>query len=165
MSLLFNTLSLFVIAFLPRSKPLLISWLQSPYAAILGPKNIKSVTVSIVSPSICHEVMGPDAMIFLNFEHYFASMWDECNCTVLGTGDGQGGLVIHGDTKSQTRLNNWTELNWTGTFFGIACLWNWNENGPFPVLWPLLNFQICWCIELSTFTASFRVWNISAGIP
>ena len=55
MSLLFNMLSRFVIAFLPRSKRLLISWLQSPYAAILEPKKIKSATVSIVSPSICHE--------------------------------------------------------------------------------------------------------------
>ena len=64
MSLLFNMLSRLVIAFLPRSKHLLISWLQSPFAVILEPKKIKSITVSIVSPSICHEVMGPDAMIF-----------------------------------------------------------------------------------------------------
>ena len=62
MSLLFKMLSRLVIAFLPRSNCLLISWLQSPSAVILEPK--KSVTVSIVSPSICHEVMGPDAMIF-----------------------------------------------------------------------------------------------------
>ena len=65
MSLLFNTLSRFVIAFLPRSKRLLISRLQSPSAVILEPKKIKSVTVSILSPSICHEVMGPDAMILV----------------------------------------------------------------------------------------------------
>ena len=65
MPLLFNTLSRFVIAFLPRSKCHLISWLQSPSTMILEPKKIKSVTVSIVSPSICHEVMGPDAMIFI----------------------------------------------------------------------------------------------------
>ena len=62
MSLLFNTLFRFVIAFLPRSKHILITWLQSPSALILEPKKIKSVTVSIVSTSICHEVMGPDAM-------------------------------------------------------------------------------------------------------
>ena len=69
MSLLFNMLSRFVIAFLPRSKCLLISWLQSPSALIVEPKKIKSLTVSIVSPSICHEVMGPNAMIgFLNVE-------------------------------------------------------------------------------------------------
>ena len=61
MSLLFNMLSRLVISFLPRSKHLLISWLQSLSAVILEPK--KSVTASIVSPSICHEVMGPDAMI------------------------------------------------------------------------------------------------------
>ena len=63
MSLLFNMLSRFVIAFLLRSKHLLISWLQSPSAVILEPKKIKSFTVSIFSPSICHEVMGLDAMI------------------------------------------------------------------------------------------------------
>ena len=65
MSLLFNMLSRFVIAFLPRGECLLISWLQSPSAVILEPKRTKSVTVSIVSPSICHEVMGPDAMILV----------------------------------------------------------------------------------------------------
>ena len=65
MSLLFNMLSRFVIAFLPRSKHHLISWLKSPSAVILEPKKIKSVTVSTVSPSICHEVMGPDAMIVI----------------------------------------------------------------------------------------------------
>ena len=64
-SLLLNMLSRLVITFLPRSERLLISWLQSPYAVILEPKNIKSDTVSTVSPSISHEVMGPDAMIFV----------------------------------------------------------------------------------------------------
>ena len=63
MPLLFNMLSRLVIAFLPRSKCLLISWLQSPSAVILEPPKIKSVTVS---PSICHEVMGPDAMILVS---------------------------------------------------------------------------------------------------
>ena len=65
MSLLFNMLSRLVIAFLPRSNYLLISWLQSPSAVILEPKKIKSVTVSIVSSSICQEMMGPDAMILV----------------------------------------------------------------------------------------------------
>ena len=65
MSLLFNMLSKLVIAFLPRSKHLLILWLQSPSAVILELKKIKSDTVSTVSPSICHEVLGPDAMILL----------------------------------------------------------------------------------------------------
>ena len=64
-SLVFNMLSRLVIAFLPRSKRLLISWLQSPSAVILESRKIKSVTVSIVSPFICHEVMGLDAMIFV----------------------------------------------------------------------------------------------------
>ena len=65
MSLLFNMLSRFVIAYLPRSKHLLISWLQSPSAVILEPRKIKSDTVFTVSPSISYEVMGPDAMIFI----------------------------------------------------------------------------------------------------
>ena len=65
MSLLFNMLLRLVIAFLPRSKCLLISWLQTPSALILEPPKIKSVAVSIVSPSICHEVMGLDAMILV----------------------------------------------------------------------------------------------------
>ena len=65
MSLFFNMLSRLVITFLSRSKCLLISWLQSPSAVILEPKKIKSATVSIVSTYICHEVMGPDAMILV----------------------------------------------------------------------------------------------------
>ena len=71
-----------------------------------------------------------------NFEHYFDSVWDECNCVVV----------------------------WA--FFGISFLWDWNENGPFPVLCRSWVFQICWHIEYSTFTASsFRIWNSSTGIP
>ena len=68
-SLLFNMLSRLIIAFLLRSKHLLISWLQSPSAVILGPRKIKSVTVSTVSPSICHEMMGRcHDLSFLNVE-------------------------------------------------------------------------------------------------
>ena len=63
--MIFNMLSRLVIAFLPRSKCLLISWLQSPSTVILEPPKMESVTVSIVSPSICHEVTGPDAMILV----------------------------------------------------------------------------------------------------
>jgi len=70
-----------------------------------------------------------------NFELYFASMWDECNCVVV----------------------------WT--FFGIFFLWDCNGTWPFPVLWPLWVFQICWQNECSIFTAaSFRIWNSSTGI-
>ena len=65
MSLLLNTQSRFVIAFLSRSNCLLISWLESLSAVILELKKVKSATVSIVSPSVCHEVMGPDAIIFV----------------------------------------------------------------------------------------------------
>ena len=75
-SLLLNMLFNMVVAFLPRSKRLLISWLQSPFAVILEPPKIKSLTVAIVCPSVCHEVMGPDAMIFvfwiLNFKPTFS---------------------------------------------------------------------------------------------
>ena len=65
MSVLFNMLSRLVIAFLPGSKCLIISWLQLPFVVVLEARKIKSVTVSIVSPSICHEVLGPDAMILV----------------------------------------------------------------------------------------------------
>ena len=78
MSLLLNSLSKLVITFLPRSKRLLISWLQSPSAVILEPPKIKSDTVSTVSPSVSHEVMGLDAHLYAlhkeNFEHYFTSV-------------------------------------------------------------------------------------------
>ena len=80
-SLLLNMLSRLVITFVPRSKHLLISWLQSPSAVILEPQKIKSDTVSTVSPSISHEVMGPDAMILvfwmLSFSHvqFFPTLW------------------------------------------------------------------------------------------
>ena len=65
MSRIFNMISRFIIAFLPSSRHLLISWLQSPSAVILEPKKIKSATISIVYPSICHEVMGQDVRIFV----------------------------------------------------------------------------------------------------
>ena len=78
-------------------------------------------------------LLKPD---LVNFEHSFASIWDECNCVVV----------------------------WA--FFGIAFLWDWNENWPFLVLSHCWVFQICWLIEFSTFTtSSFRIWNSSTGIP
>ena len=80
-----------------------------------------------------HVLLKPDLE---NFEHYVASMWDECNCVVV----------------------------WT--CFGIAYLWDWNENWPFLVLWPLLSFPYLLARECSTFTtSSFRIWNSSAGMP
>ena len=84
MSLLFNRLSRFVIFFLPRSKHLLISWLQSPSAVIVEPKKIKSVDISTVSPSICHEVMGLDAMIFVFWMLNFKPVLDIILCSWLG---------------------------------------------------------------------------------
>ena len=90
MSLLFNILSRLVIAFIPRRVCLLISWLQSQSAVILEPQNIKSVTVSIASPCICHEVMGPDAMILvfwmLNSKPLFHSLLSLSS---------RGSLVLH----------------------------------------------------------------------
>ena len=78
MSLLFNMQSTFVIAFLPRSKRILISWLQSPSAVVLEPKRIKSDTVSTVSPSICHQVMGPDAVILVFWMLSFKPAFSHC---------------------------------------------------------------------------------------
>ena len=75
MSLLFNMLFRLVIAFLPRSKLLLISWLQSPSAVTLEPKKLKSVTVSIDSPSICYEVMGPDDIIY-SMDMSLCKLWE-----------------------------------------------------------------------------------------
>ena len=83
MSLLFNMLSRLVIAFLPMSKHLLISCLQSPSAVILEPPEIKSVTVPIVSSSICHEVMGPDAMIFVFWMLSFKSTFSLSSFTFI----------------------------------------------------------------------------------
>ena len=83
MSLLFNMLNRFVVAFLPRIRGLLISWLQSASAVILEPKKIKSVTVSIVSPSICHEVIGADAMIFIFWMLSFKSKFSLSSLTFI----------------------------------------------------------------------------------
>ena len=83
MSLLFNMLSRLIITFLPRSKCLLISWLQSPSAVVLEPQKIKSDTVSTVSPSICHEVMGPDAMILIFWMLSFKSTFSLSSFTFI----------------------------------------------------------------------------------
>ena len=89
MSLLFNMLCSLIITFLPRSKCLLISWLQSPSAVILEPRKIKSVTVSIVSPSICHEVMGADTMILVFWMIQFSlsqiNLWQNTHFQVILT--------------------------------------------------------------------------------
>jgi len=130
-SLLFNVLSRFVIAFLPRSKHLLISRLQAPPAMILEPKKIKSVTVSTFSPSICHKVMGLDAMILvfwmLSFRPAFSlssftfikRLFSFSSLSAIGGGHGnplwyscpenprdRGAwwVTVHGVTKSRTQL-------------------------------------------------------------
>ena len=83
MSLLFKMLSSLVIAFLPRSKCLLISWIQSPSAMILEPKKIKFVTVSIASPSTCQEVMGLDAMILVCWMSSLKTAFSLCSFTFI----------------------------------------------------------------------------------
>ena len=85
MSLLFNMLSRLVITFLPRSKRLSISWLQSPSAVILEPPKIKSLTVPTVSPSICYEVMWPDAMILVFWILSFKPTFSLSSVTALST--------------------------------------------------------------------------------
>ena len=84
MSLLFNTLSRFLTAFLPRSKCLLCSWLQSPPAVILEPRKIKSVTVTIVSLCICHEGVGPDAMILVFSMMSLSQLFRSPHSSILG---------------------------------------------------------------------------------
>ena len=83
MSLLFNMLSRLVLTFLPRSKRHWISWLQSPSAVILEYPKIKSLTVSTISPPICHEVMGPDAMIFVFWMLSFKPNFSLCSFTFI----------------------------------------------------------------------------------
>ena len=100
---------------------------------ISGASALYKTRLNIWSSHMIHILLKPGLE---NFEHYFTSMWDECNCAVVRA------------------------------LFGIVFLWDWIENWPFPVLWPLLVFQICWHIECSTFTASsFRIWNSSTGMP
>ena len=88
MFLLFNMLSRLVITFLPRNEHLLISWLQSPSAVILEPQKIKSVTVSTVSPFICHEVMGPDAMILVFWMSFVFVWWLRISPSDVSWGQG-----------------------------------------------------------------------------
>ena len=105
MSLLFNTLSSFVVAFLPRSKHLLISWLQSASSVISQPKKIKFLTVSIISPSIYHEMMGSDAMILVLWMLSFKSAFSLSSLSLrvsylLNGSDGKASIYNAGDPGS-----------------------------------------------------------------
>ena len=112
MSLLFNMLSRLVIAFFPRSKSLLISWLQSPSAVILEPPKIKSLTVSIVSPSICHEGMGPDINeVYFNLKKNLLY-----NC--LYTRTTRYKVIVHDEKFSQ---NAFYFFKWKSISLGYYC--------------------------------------------
>ena len=120
----FYTLSRLIMAFLPRSKRLSISWLQSPPAAILEPKKIKFDTVSIVSPSICHEMMGPDAMILvfwlLTVVFYTGNGTSALAWRIPWTEE-PGGLQSTGSLRVghdwETSLSLFTFIHWSGLPF------------------------------------------------
>ena len=122
MSLLLYTLSWFIIAFLPRSKHLSISWLQSLSAVILEPKKIKSVTVSTFPPPICHEVMGPDATIIV-FECWVLSQLFHSSLSLLS----RGSLVLLFLPSGWCHLCIWSPDSslcfiQPGVFHGVLCL-------------------------------------------
>ena len=110
---------------------LLFRWSSGCWQLISGSSAISKTSLNIWKFMV-HILLKPGLE---NFEHYFTSVWDECNCAVV----------------------------WA--FFGIAFLWNWNENWPFQSCGPCWVVQMCWHIECSTLTASsFRIWNSSTGI-
>ena len=140
MSLFFNMLSRLVITFLSRSKCLLISWLQSSTALILEPPKIKFVTVSTVSPSICHKVMGPDAMIL------FSECWGLGRSKHLPT----VGMLMVGKERNWERLFKFPEkvgtlskyiarvgVTWVST---VVRTLNWTFLCAFPNKWIISHF-------------------------
>ena len=131
-SLLFTMLSRLVIAFLPRSKCLLISWLQSPPAMILEPKKIKSVTVSTVSPSICREVMGPDAMllVFWMLSDWIGEYLDLSSWSWVGSGE-----------KSERKI--WLSPERRGPTAGKAAVWQPGVVAAEPMVRALLSSSVC----------------------
>ena len=113
MSLLFNMLPRLVITFLSRCKHLLISWLQSPSTVILEPPKIKSATVSTVSPSICHQVMGPDAMILVFWMLSFKPTFSLSSFTFINR--------LFNYTVQQSHSLVFTQRNWS--FHTKTCTW------------------------------------------
>ena len=151
MSLLFNTLSRFVIDFLPKSKCLLISWLQPPSAVILEPKKIKSVTVSTFSPFTCHEMMEPDAMIlgFWSYYVYNKKRWllrstlkdDSESNKENSFDDGRKKHHRNKERRSRRQLTHSRQEGGKIWWFKLQALGpaNWGTNphsGPPLVLWP-----------------------------
>ena len=133
MPVLFNMQSRLVRALLPRNKHLLISWLQSPSAVILEPKKMKSVTVSIVSSSICHEVIGPNAMILVFWlePHTFISWF-------YSQSQGSGGNLDTGELHKQRADNKlymdfWQHegsVSWTPAFFKSQLYMHYSVGNP-----------------------------------
>ena len=122
MSLLFNMLSRLVIAFLPRRKCLLISWLQPPSAVILEPPKIKSLTISIVSPSICHEVMGADAMILVFWMLSFKPTFSLSSFTFITVLMGFPCVSILGWGQEEKWVTEVEVVGWHHQLNGHACL-------------------------------------------
>ena len=173
MTLLYNMLSRFVIAFLPRSMRLLISWLQSPSAVILEPKKINSVTVSIVSPSVCHEMMGLDAMVLVflmlsfksaSFTHLFHPLYcaaaaaaESCQAcpTLCDPIDGSPpGSPVPGILQART-------LEWVASSFSNAWKWKGKVKSPSRVRLLVTPWTAAYQAPLSTgFSRQVFYWVI-----
>ena len=134
-SLLFDMLCRLVITFLPRSKCLLNSWLQSPSAVILEPKEIKSVTVSIVSPSICHEVMRPDAMILLFWMLIFKPSFSLSSFTCIKRLFSSSYATGQDSLASQTNSNMNEEWNFPFIFYNNYVCQREKQRKKWPSCW------------------------------
>ena len=147
MSLLFNMLPRLVIAFLPSSKCLLLSWLWSPSVVILEPKKVKSLTVYVVSPSICHEVMGPDAMILVFWMLSFKSAFSFSSFIFIKR------LFSSASLSATSHLHIWG--------YWYFSLQSWFQLVLHPVCMMYSEYQLnkqsnsiqLWCI-------SFPIWNL-----
>ena len=151
MSLLFNMLSRLVIAFLPRSNCLLISWLQSPSAVILEPKKIKSLTVSTVSPSISYEVMGPDAMILVFWMLSFKPTFSLSSFTLIKR-------LFSSSSLSAIRVVSSAYLRWLIFLLMILILACASSSSAFYMMYSKLNKQ---GDNIQPWCTPFPIWNQS----